>query len=79
MKYSKVAYLGKLNQYSKDELIHQLEGFRYYEIRKNEFSELVGFEGEGIIIELRFDLQGKFMEIVHESWLEPRMVYNKFK
>jgi regulator of sigma D len=79
MKFSKIAHLGKFSQYTKVELIQKLEGYRYFTTSQDEFSELVRFEGEGTILELRFDLSGKFIEMVAESWQDVPMTYHKYK
>ncbi len=79
MKFSKIAHLGKFNQYTKDELILKLEGYKYQVISQNENSEVLRFEGEQTIIELRFDLSGKFIEIVAERWQDVPMTYQKYK
>ncbi len=79
MKFSKIAHLGKFNQYTKDELILKLEGYKCYVISQDENSELLRFEGDRTIIDLRFDLSGKFIEIVAERWQDVPMTYHKYK
>ncbi|MHA8106350.1 hypothetical protein [Aquirufa sp. 5-AUSEE-100C1] len=79
MSYSKIAYLGKFSQYSKSELILKLEGYKYQVISQNENSEVLRFEGEQTIIDLRFDLSGKFIEMVAEIWQDVPMTYHKYK
>jgi hypothetical protein len=70
MKFSKIGYLGKLNQYSKAELIQQLQGYQISTMESGVADELIRFEGENTIVEIRFDLQGKFLGLESEEWLD---------
>jgi len=75
MNYSKIAYLGMLNQYSKYELIEKLKGYVIHQVHAEFNSEIIRFQGDGVIIDIRFDLFGKFIRIEGEKWLNPPMEY----
>jgi hypothetical protein len=70
IKFSKIAYLGKLNQFNKAELVQHLKGYKIDTIETYVAHELIRFEGENTIIEVRFDLNGKFLGIESEQWLD---------
>jgi hypothetical protein len=75
MKFSKIAYLGKLNQYTKSELIQHLKGFQVSTLESGETNELIRFEGENTVVEIRFDLHGNFLGLESETWLDLNQVF----
>lgn len=79
MKFSRIAFLGKFSQYTKAELILKLEGYKYHVISQDENSELLRFEGDRTIIDLRFDLSGKFIVMEAEKWLDVPLTYQRQK
>ncbi len=75
-KFSQIAYLGKLDQYSKLELINALQNFQVKTIKVTEQTEQVIFEGEQVRIEILYDLAGNFKQILQEEWFDLNQHFN---
>lgn len=78
-KYSKVALLGFLNQYSKAEMFVKLSDYQIEVLRSSDEGELIRFSGESIRIDLVYDMQGKFIRIHEEAWEKPTMLFKRKK
>lgn len=76
-KFSKVALLGYLNQYSKAQMIEKLSDYQIDMIESSEAGEIMRFSGESIRIDIAYDHQGKFIRIVEEAWEKPKMLFRR--
>ncbi len=75
-KFSQIAYLGKLDQYSKMELINALQNFQVKTIKVTEQTEQVIFEGEQVRIDILYDLEGNYKQIIREEWFDLKQHFN---
>ncbi len=76
MKFSKIAYLGLLNQYSKETFMQLLPDYEFTVLSRDAKSEIIRCFGDQTILDISYDLQGNFRQIVREEWLDKGILYH---
>lgn len=74
-KFSQIAGLGKLNQYTREELIDHLVDYTIQLIKISEDNEVLVLIGENVRYEILYDLAGNFKQILREDWLDLHQVF----
>lgn len=70
MKFSKIAHLGLLNQYSKESFMRMLPDYEFTVLSRDVNSETIRCCGEQTVLVITYDLAGNFKQIVREEWLD---------
>ncbi len=68
--FSQFAYLGYLNQYSKEDLLGLLEGYQTLTVYEDEVCQIIRFIGEDIRIDIKYTISGVFTCIIEEEWFD---------
>jgi hypothetical protein len=76
-KFSQIAYLGYLNQYSKQELIDRLVDFQVTIVSEHAEGQIIRFKGEETRIDIMYTHEGKFIKIVEEEWFDCSMLFKR--
>lgn len=68
--FSQFAYLGYLNQYSKQELIERLMNYQISIVFEDDAHQIIRFIGEDIRIVIKYTITGVFVSIIEEEWFD---------
>jgi hypothetical protein len=66
--YSKFAYLGRLNQYTKDQLIQLVAGYQVRLILKKDTFQVIRIIGDQTRLDITYTLEGEYISILEEEW-----------
>jgi hypothetical protein len=66
--YSKFAYLGQFDQYSKDQLIQLLPGYHVELILEEDTFQIIRIIGDQTRLDIKYSISGIFISIVEEEW-----------
>jgi hypothetical protein len=75
-KFSQIAGLGKLNQYTREELIDHLVDYTIQVKKISEDEEVLLLTGENVRYEILYDLAGNFKQILREEWVDLNQVFD---
>ena len=76
-KFSPIAYLGYLNQYSRQDLIDRLVDFQVTVVVQHTEGQIIRFKGKDTRIDIKYTHEGKFIKIMEEEWLDCSMVFTR--
>ncbi|MDT8887888.1 hypothetical protein PQG44_09380 [Aquirufa sp. LEPPI-3A] len=68
--FSQFAYLGYLNQYSKQELMERLMNYQISTVFEDDAFQIIRFIGEDIRIDIKYTIIGIFVGIIEEEWFD---------
>lgn len=74
-KFSQIAGLGKLDQYTCEELINHLVDYNIQVTKISEDEEALLLSGENVRYEILYDLAGNFKQILREEWVDLNQVF----
>jgi hypothetical protein len=75
MTFSRLAYLGGLNKFSKNSLCELVSTYEITVQSVGENFEVIRFCGDGTKLDIKYDLAGNFMQIVREEWLDQGLLF----
>lgn len=68
-KFSRISLLGDFRLYSRAQFIQLLPDYSIRVLYEDSAEALLRFQGDGVILDLLFSADGKFLRVVREEWV----------